>query len=269
MMTDPQVWLSLLTLTALEIVLSVDNLVVISVLVGKLAPDQQAKARFLGMAMALVPRLVLLLFIGWIIGLTEPLFEIFGHGFSGKDIILAMGGVFLIYKATQEIHASLEGEEGHVSATVRASFTAVVSQIALINLVFSIDSIVTAVGMANEIWVMAVAVIASMVVLIAAAGPVGRFVDRHPTVKMLALGFLIMIGMTLVADGFGVHVPKGYVYSAMIFSVVIEAVNMMHRRKAKPVHLHNQYGPEMAAAASDGRTRSVATSQTSEQTNQA
>lgn len=267
MITAPQIWLSLLTLTALEIVLSVDNLVVISVLVGKLTPELQPKARFLGMALALVPRLVLLLVIGWIIGLTEPLFEIFGHGFSGKDIILAGGGVFLIYKATQEIHSSLEGEEGHVGATVRAGFTAVVSQIALINLVFSIDSIVTAVGMANEIWVMVVAVIASMVVLIAAAGPVGKFVDRHPTVKMLALGFLIMIGMTLVADGFGVHIPKGYVYSAMIFSVLVEGVNMLHRRKAKPVHLHNQYGPEVAPAASGGDARSGLVSRRSEQTN--
>lgn len=269
MLTDPQIWLSLLTLTALEIVLSVDNLVVISVLVGKLAPEQQSKARLLGMGLALVPRLVLLLFIGWIIGLTEPLFEIFGHGFSGKDIILAGGGVFLIYKATQEIHASLEGEEGHVGATVRARFAAVVSQIALINLVFSIDSIVTAVGMANEIWVMAVAVVASMIVLITAAGPVGIFVDQHPTVKMLALGFLIMIGMTLVADAFGVHIPKGYVYSAMIFSVLVEGVNMLHRRKARPVHLHNQYGLEVAPAASDGGRTTWTGSQTSEQTNEA
>lgn len=233
----------------------------ISVLVGKLSPELQPKARLLGKTLALIPQLVLLLFIGWIIGLTEPLFAIFGHGFSGNDIILAGGGVFLIYNATQEIHSSLEGEEGHIGATVRAGFTAVVSQIALINLVFSIDSIVTAVGMANEIWVMAVAVIASMVVLAAAAGPVGKFVDRHPTVKILALGFLIMIGMTLVADAFGVHIPKGYVYSAMIFSVLVEGVNMLHRRKAKPVHLHNQYGPEVAPAASGGDARSGRVSQ--------
>ncbi|RVC48153.1 TerC family protein [Mesorhizobium sp.] len=265
MITDPQIWLSLLTLTALEIVLSVDNLVVISVLVSKLAPELQPKARFLGMTLALVPRLILLLFIGWIIGLTEPLFEAFGHGFSGKDLILAGGGLFLIYKATQEIHASLEGEEGHIGATVRAGFVAVVSQIALINLVFSIDSIVTAVGMANQIWVMAVAVVASMAVLIAAAGPVGKFVDAHPTVKMLALGFLIMIGMTLVADAFGVHVPKGYIYSAMIFSMAVEGVNMLHRRKARPVHLHNQYGPEAAVAANDEYARSAPVAQTRKQ----
>lgn len=243
MLSDPQVWLSLLTLTALEIVLSVDNLVVIAVLVSRLKPEEQARARLVGMLLALVPRLVLLLFIGWIIGLTEPLFSVVGHEFTGKDLILAGGGVFLLYKATQEMYASLEGEHGHGSSNVHAKFGAVVVQIALINLVFSIDSIVTAVGMANEIWVMAAAVIASMAVLITAAGPVGRFVDRHPSVKMLALSFLIMIGMSLVADAFGAHISKGYIYSAMIFSVFVEAVNMAQRRRAKAVELRNQYGP--------------------------
>ena len=269
MLSDPQVWLSLLTLTVLEVVLSIDNLVVIAVLVGKLPKARQAQARYIGMTLALIPRLVLLFFIGWIIGLTEPLFELFGHGVSGKDLILAAGGLFLIYKATQEIHGALEGDEGEASARVLANFAAVVTQIAIINLVFSIDSIVTAVGMANEIWVMAVAVVASMVVLIAAAGPVGKFVDRHPTVKMLALGFLIMIGMTLVADAFGAHIPKGYVYSAMIFSVAVEGVNMLHRRKARPVHLHNQYGPEVSMAAGDGHVRYGPVSQTSKQTSEA
>ena len=216
----------------LEVVLSIDNLVVIAVLVGKLPKERQATARYIGMTLALVPRLVLLLFIGWIIGLTEPLFLVFGHGVSGKDLILAIGGLFLIYKATHEIHNSLEGEEGEASAKVMANFAAVVTQIALINLVFSIDSIVTAVGMANEIWVMAVAVILSMIVLMAASGPVATFVEAHPTVKILALGFLIMIGMALVADGFGAHVPKGYIYTAMVFSVFIELINMQHRRKA-------------------------------------
>lgn len=244
MLDDPQVWFSLLTLTLLEVVLSVDNLVVIAVLVGKLPPERRAMARNVGMTLALAPRLVLLAFIGWIIGLTEPLFSVLGHGFSGKDLILAVGGLFLIYKATQEIHGSLEGEEGEVSAMVHASVAAVVTQIALINLVFSIDSIVTAVGMADEIWVMAVAVILSMLVLIVAAGPVASFVEAHPTVKILALGFLIMIGMTLVADAFGVHIPKGYVYSAMAFSILIEAINMLHRRRAKPLHLRNPFGPE-------------------------
>src|SRR5215217_6250277 len=244
MFADPQVWASLFTLTVLEVVLSIDNLVVIAVLVGKLPKERQATARYIGMTLALVPRLVLLVFIGWIIGLTEPLFELFGHGVSGKDLILAAGGLFLIYKATHEIHGALEGEEGEASARVMANYAAVVAQIAIINLVFSIDSIVTAVGMANEIWVMAVAVILSMIVLMAASKPVGDFVERHPTVKILALGFLIMIGMTLVADGLGAHVPKGYIYTAMVFSVFIELINMQHRRKAKPVHLRNPYGEE-------------------------
>jgi predicted tellurium resistance membrane protein TerC len=238
------VWFSLLTLTLLEVVLSIDNLVVIAVLVGKLPKERQPQARYIGMTLALLPRMVLLLFIGWIIGLTTPLFHVLGHGFSGKDLLLAGGGLFLIYKATHEIHASLEGDEGEATATVHATFAAVVTQIALINLVFSIDSIVTAIGMANEIWVMAVAVILSMIVLMAASGPVGEFVERHPTVKILALGFLIMIGMTLVADSFGVHVPKGYIYSAMAFSVAIECINMLYRRRMKPVHLRNPYGPE-------------------------
>ena len=180
MLSDPQVWASLFTLTILEVVLSIDNLVVIAVLVGKLPKALQAKARYIGMTLALVPRLVLLIFIGWIIGLTEPLFDLFGHGVSGKDLILAAGGLFLIYKATHEIHNALEGEEGEASARVMANYAAVVAQIAIINLVFSIDSIVTAVGMANEIWVMAVAVILSMVVLMAASGPVASFVEAHP-----------------------------------------------------------------------------------------
>ena len=239
---------SLFTLTVLEVVLSIDNLVVIAVLVGKLPQDQQARARYIGMTLALVPRLVLLIFIGWIIGLTEPLFHVVGHGVSGKDLILALGGLFLIYKATHEIHGSLEGEEGEVAAKVHANATAVIVQIALINLVFSIDSIVTAVGMADEIWVMAVAVILSMIVLMAASGPVATFVERHPTVKILALGFLIMIGMALVADSLGGHVPKGYIYSAMVFSCCIEALNMVQRRRAvraaRPVHLRNPYGTE-------------------------
>jgi predicted tellurium resistance membrane protein TerC len=243
MLSDPQVWASLFTLTALEVVLSIDNLVVIAVLVGKLPQADQARARYIGMTLALLPRLVLLFFIGWIIGLTEPLFQVFGHGVSGKDLILALGGAFLIYKATHEIHGSLEGDEGEVSARVHANVVAVIVQIALINLVFSIDSIVTAVGMANEIWVMAVAVILSMVVLMVASKPVGEFVEKHPTVKILALGFLIMIGMALVADSFGAHLPKGYLYSAMVFSICIEFINMLQRRRQKPVHLHNPYGP--------------------------
>jgi predicted tellurium resistance membrane protein TerC len=263
MLTDPQAWASLLTLTALEVVLSIDNLVVIAVLVGKLPRADQARARYIGMTLALLPRLVLLFFIGWIIGLTEPLFDVFGHGVSGKDLILAAGGLFLIYKATHEIHGSLEGDEGEVSARVLANVAAVIAQIALINLVFSIDSIVTAVGMANEIWVMAVAVILSMLVLMLASKPVGDFVEKHPTVKILALGFLIMIGMALVADAFGAHIPKGYLYSAMVFSVAIEGINLLHRRRQKPIHLRNPYGPERPEGGSEAAEGPRATARTS------
>src|SRR5215212_269170 len=249
---------SLFTLTILEVVLSIDNLVVIAVLVGKLPKERQATARYAGMTMALVPRLVLLVFIGLIIGLTEPLFFVFEHGVSGKDLILAAGGLFLIYKATREIHAALEGDEGEASAKVMANYAAVVAQIAIINLVFSIDSIVTAVGMANQIWVMAVAVVLSMIVLMAASGPVAAFVEAHPTVKVLALGFLIMIGMALVADGFGAHVPKGYIYAAMVFSVFVECINMVQRRRAKPVHLRNPYGEETETGGDERRALEAA-----------
>jgi predicted tellurium resistance membrane protein TerC len=251
-LTSPEIWLSLLTLTALEIVLGVDNLVFIAVLVGKLPKAQQPRARNLGILMALLPRLVFLLAIAWIIGLTQPLFTLFGHGFSGKDIILFAGGLFLLYKATHEIHTSLEGDEGEASARVHATLAAVVTQITLLNLVFSIDSIVTAIGMANEIWVMAVAIILSMVVMLVAARPVGDFVERHPTVKMLALSFLLLIGTTLIADAFGVHVPKGYIYAAMGFSVFVEALNLLQRRRAKPVHLRHAYAETTAPAGGDG-----------------
>jgi predicted tellurium resistance membrane protein TerC len=245
---NTQVWLSLLTLTALEVVLSVDNLVVIALLVGKLPAAQQPLARRFGMTLALVPRLVLLFAIGWVLSLTEPMFSAFGHSFTGKDLIMIAGGVFLVYKAIQEIHANLEGEEGEATARVYGKVATVVVQIAVINLVFSIDSIVTAVGLANEIWVMAVAVILSMIVLMAAARPVGDFVERHPTTKMLALSFLVMIGTTLVADGFGAHFDHAFIYVAMVFSVAVEALNMVVRRRArKVVHLHNPYGDPEAS----------------------
>src|SRR5215207_6727653 len=253
MLSDPQVWISLVTLTALEVILSVDNLVVIAILVGRLPPEQQAFARKIGMTLALVPRLVLLLAIGWVLSLTQPLFTAFGHAFTGKDLLLIVGGGFLIYKATHEIHANLEGVEGEATGKVYGSVATVVIQIAVINLVFSIDSIVTAVGLATEIWVMAVAVILSMIVLMAAARPVGEFVERYPTTKMLALSFLVMIGTTLVADGFGVHFNHAFIYVSMVFSVAVEALNMVARRRAaKVVHLHNPYGnPEPAVDDSD------------------
>jgi predicted tellurium resistance membrane protein TerC len=227
-LADPGVWLSLLTLTALEIVLGIDNIVFIAVLVGKLPREQQQRARRLGIILALVPRLVLLLGIAWVIGLTEPLFTLLGRSFSWRDLILFAGGLFLLYKATHEIHGSLEGEEGAASARVQAKLAAVVMQIALLNLVFSIDSIVTAIGMANLIWVMAAAITLSMIVMLAAAEPVGGFVERHPTVKMLALSFLLLIGTTLIAECFGVHVPKGYIYAAMGFSMFVHLRQPYH-----------------------------------------
>ena len=251
MLSDPQVWISLVTLTALEVILSVDNLVVIAILVGRLPPEKQAWARNVGMALAVLPRLLLLLAIGWVLGLTHPLFSAFGHAFTGKDLIMIVGGGFLIYKATHEIHANLEGVEGEATGVAYATVGAVITQIAIINLVFSIDSIITAVGLATEIWVMAVAVILSMVVLIVAAKPVGDFVERHPTVKMLALSFLVLIGTTLVAEGFGAHFNHAFIYVAMAFSCVVELLNMVARRRsARVVHLHNPYGdPEAAGAA--------------------
>jgi predicted tellurium resistance membrane protein TerC len=249
-LTNPEIWLSLLTLTALEIVLGIDNLVFIAVLVEKLPAHQRDSARRIGIALALITRLLLLGAIAWIIGLTAPLFDLFGHPVSWRDLILIGGGLFLLYKATHEIHDSLEGEEGERSARIHAAFAAVVTQIALLDIIFSLDSVITAVGMANEIWVMVTAVIVAVIIMLVASGPVSRFVQRHPTVKMLALAFLLLIGTTLIADGFGVHVPKGYIYAAMGFSVFVEALNLLQRRRAKPVHLRQPYaGP---AAAGDG-----------------
>ena len=249
---------SLFTLTVLEVVLSIDNLVVIAVLVGKLPKERQATARYAGMTMALVPRLVLLIFIGWIIGLTEPMFFVFGHGVSGKDLILAIGGLFLIYKATHEIHNSLEGEEGEASAKVMANFAAVVTQIALINLVFSIELDRHRGGHGQRDLDHGGGGDSLDGRAMVASGPVATFVEAHPTVKILALGFLIMIGMALVADGFGAHVPKGYIYTAMVFSVFIEVINMQQRRKANPVHLRNPYGAETETAGDERRALEAA-----------
>ena len=240
-LTNPEIWLSLVTLTTLEIVLGIDNLVFIAVLVEKLPPQERDSARRIGIALALITRLVLLGAITWVIGLTAPLFGVFGHPLSWRDLILIAGGLFLLYKATHEIHDSLEGEEGERSAHVHAAFAAVVTQIAVLDIIFSLDSVITAVGMANEIWVMVTAVIIAVIIMLVASGPVSRFVQRHPTVKMLALAFLLLIGTTLVADGLGVHVPKGYIYAAMGFSIFVEALNMVRRRRAKPVHLRRPY----------------------------
>jgi predicted tellurium resistance membrane protein TerC len=233
-LSDPQIWASLLTLTTLEIVLGIDNLVFIAIIAGRLPAERRDQARKVGLALALITRLGLLASIVWIIGLTEPLFQVFGHALSWRDIILIAGGFFLLYKGTHEIHNRLEGDAPHQEANRRAaSFGSVVTQIMVLDIVFSLDSVITAVGMANELWVMAAAVIIAVVIMLAASGPLAEFIDRHPTVKMLALSFLLLIGMTLVADGAGFHVPKGYIYAAIGFSIGVEALNQLAARRRK------------------------------------
>jgi predicted tellurium resistance membrane protein TerC len=235
-MIDPEIWASLLTLTALEIVLGIDNLVFIAILAGRLPAEQQNRARQIGLALALLSRLALLASIAWIIGLTQPLFDLFGHPVSWRDMVLVAGGLFLLYKGTREIHhalesVELEGEEpGHGST----SSAGVVMQIMLLDVVFSLDSVITAVGMANTLWVMATAIIIAVAIMLAASRPLAEFVQRHPTVKMLALSFLMLIGMTLIADGAGIHVPKGYIYAAIGFSVAVEALNQFAARRRRP-----------------------------------
>jgi predicted tellurium resistance membrane protein TerC len=233
-LSDPQILASLLTLTALEIVLGVDNLVFIAILAGRLPAERRGQARRVGLALALITRLTLLASIAWIIGLTDPLFELRGHAVSWRDIILIGGGLFLLYKGTREIHERLEGEEPHAAAAkATASFGGVVAQITVLDIVFSLDSVITAVGMANELWVMATAVIIAVVIMLVASGPLSAFIDRHPTVKMLALSFLLLIGMTLLADGAGYAVPKGYIYAAISFSVAVEALNQFAARRRR------------------------------------
>ncbi|HET9851099.1 MAG TPA: TerC family protein [Candidatus Limnocylindrales bacterium] len=237
--TSPDAWIALLTLTVLEIVLGIDNIVFISVLTGRLPREQQARARTIGLGAALVMRVLLLLTISWIIGLTEPFFTIAGNEFSGRDLVLIGGGLFLLWKATSEVHHALEGDEpshdGNGRAT--ATFASVIVQIGLLDIVFSLDSVITAVGMADDIPVMIIAIVIAIAVMLVASGPLSRFVEQHPTVKMLALSFLLLIGMSLVADGFDVHIPKGYIYFAMGFSVFVELLNLRLRPKTKPLHL--------------------------------
>ena len=230
LLTDPQAWIAFLTLTALELVLGIDNIVFISILVDRLPPERRDFTRRVGLGLAMFMRIALLLVLAWIVGLTAPLFSVLGEEFSGRDLILIAGGVFLLWKATGEIHGLMEGEKHAGEQRMAATFAGILAQIAVIDLVFSLDSIITAVGMVDEIPVMIAAVIASVALMMVAAGPIGRFVSRHPTVKMLALSFLIMIGMALVADGFGFHVPKGYIYFAMAFSVAVEMLNLRMRR---------------------------------------
>jgi predicted tellurium resistance membrane protein TerC len=250
LLTDPQVWIALATLTALELVLGIDNIVFISILVDKLPKEQRELARKIGLFMAMFMRIGLLLVLAWIIGLTAPMFTVLGQEISGRDLILIGGGLFLIWKSTGEIHQSMEGEQGHESSAVKATFTAVILQIMVVDMVFSLDSIITAVGMVDQIEVMVAAVILSVGLMMLFAGAIGRFVSEHPTIKMLALAFLVVVGVVLIAEGFDQHVPKGYVYFAMAFSVGVEMLNIrLRKRSAKPVVLHAAYAPEEAPAA--------------------
>ena len=240
-LADPQAWIALSTLTVLEIVLGVDNVIFISILAGKLPKNQQAKARRVGLVLAMVMRILLLFSIAWIIKLTAPWFTVVGQEISGRDLILLLGGLFLLAKATHEIHDKLEGEEGHGSAKVAASFMSVIIQIMLLDIVFSLDSVITAVGMADDLAVMVAAVVIAVGVMMVSAGAISGFVDRHPTVKILALSFLILIGVSLIAEAFEQHIPKGYIYFAMAFSVFVEMINLRVRSKGQPVHLHQSY----------------------------
>ena len=237
-LSDPQAWIALLTLTSLEIVLGIDNIIFISILSGKLPKEQQARARVIGLAAALITRLLLLLSLAWIMRLTSPLFTL-GQDISGRDLILILGGLFLLAKATHEIHARLEGEEGHGSGRKAATFASVIVQIMLLDVVFSLDSVITAVGMVSEIGIMIAAVVIAVAIMMVAAGPISTFVDNHPTVKMLALSFLLLVGTALIAEGFEQHMPRGYIYFAMGFSVFVEMLNLKAAKKSQPVHLRS------------------------------
>jgi predicted tellurium resistance membrane protein TerC len=239
--SDPQAWVALLTLTVLEIVLGIDNVIFVSILAGKLPVSQQKKARTIGIAGAMVMRILLLLSLAWIVRLTAPFFTAFGVEISGRDLILLAGGLFLMAKATHEIHDKLEGPEGEQVARTTPSLSSVIVQIMLLDIVFSLDSVITAVGMAQHLAVMITAVVISVGIMLFAAGPISGFVDRHPTVKMLALSFLLLIGMALIAEGLDFHIPKGYVYFAMGFSVFVELLNIRLKRTGKPVKLHDGY----------------------------
>lgn len=233
---DPAAWVALITLIVMEVVLGIDNLVFISILTNKLPAAQRVPARRIGIGLALVMRLLLLGTVAWIVQLTTPVFELFGHGFSWKDLILIGGGLFLVWKATKEIHHNvdpIDQEEDFIASSATGTLTAAIGQILLLDLVFSVDSIITAVGMTDHLPVMIIAVIVAVTVMLLASNPLANFIEKNPTIVMLALGFLLMIGMTLIADGMGFHVPKGYVYAAMAFSGLVEALNMLARRKRR------------------------------------
>jgi predicted tellurium resistance membrane protein TerC len=256
-LTDPQAWVAFATLTALEIVLGVDNVVFISILAGKLPVEQRERARRWGLGLAMLLRIALLLSVSWVIGLTEPLFTVLGQEISGRDLILLGGGLFLIGKSTHEMHDRLEGDEGAASARVVASFRAVIVQILLLDIVFSLDSVITAIGMADDVSVMIAAVVVAVGFMFAFAGRISAFVDRHPTMKVLALSFLLLIGASLIAESFDTHIPKGYIYFAMAFSLFVETINLRVRRKSEPVHLHTPYVADETVTPTDA-SRSTA-----------
>ncbi|MBA2487354.1 MAG: TerC family protein [Nitrospira sp.] len=244
-LADPEIWIALGTLTALEIVLGIDNIIFISVLVGRLPEGQRGLARKLGLGLAMIARLALLFSISWVMRLTDPWVTVFGQGISGRDVILIGGGLFLMAKATHEIHNSLEGTEDSDAAVTRAGLGMVLFQVAVLDIVFSLDSVITAVGLVEHVSIMAVAIILAVVVMMIAAKSIGDFVDAHPTIKILALSFLILVGVTLMAEGFDVHVPKGYIYFSMAFSVAVEMLNIrMRKKRGAPVKLHSRYAAD-------------------------
>jgi predicted tellurium resistance membrane protein TerC len=243
--SDPQAWIGFATLTVLEIVLGIDNIVFISILADRLPPAQQPRARLLGLGLAMVSRILLLLSLSWVIGLTAPLFSVLGEQISGRDLVLILGGLFLLAKSTHEIHGNLEGSGGHTSLRAAPSFAAVLIQIMLLDVVFSLDSVITAVGMVNDIGVMVAAIVVAIGFMMAFSGAISGFVSRHPTIKMLALSFLILIGVALIAEGLDQHIPKGYIYFAMAFSVGVEILNLrMRRRQAEVVELRRPYADQ-------------------------
>ena len=242
--SSPEAWIALLTLTALEIVLGIDNIIFISILAGKLPENQQKTGRQIGLLLAMVTRILLLFSIAWLTRLTSPLFNVFSHDISCRDLILIIGGLFLLGKSTFEIHERLEGEEGHASEKVAATLGSVIVQIMLLDVVFSLDSVITAVGMVDEIAIMVTAVVIAVGIMFFASGPISGLVNNRPTLKILALSFLLLIGFSLISDGLGIHIPKGYIYFAMGFSVFVEVINLQVRAKTKPVQLRKPYTVE-------------------------
>jgi predicted tellurium resistance membrane protein TerC len=256
-LTDPEIWIALVTLTALEVVLGIDNVIFISILAGKVPRDQQDRARQWGLVMAMGTRILLLLSLAWLIRLTQPFFKVFSHPVSGRDIILIVGGLFLLAKSTFEIHDKLEGQEGHASAGVKGTLVGVVVQIMLLDIIFSLDSVITAVGMANQLGVMIAAVVIAVGVMLLASGPISRFVNDRPTLKILALSFLLLIGVSLVAEGLAFHIPKGYIYFAMGFSFFVEMLNqqLRDRERVMPVRLRQAYVEEKVIQDPERRSR--------------